>query len=568
MPATLSLYLFFAWFSIAPQLLYFITGTTGWVGPRDALIHSLTWLLLPAVLPRRTWSVVFGIVGTVMGLSALTKLGYFLIFQQEMSQSVFVAILESPPEETKEFLHQFFHWWMVPIGVLFCAPAWWLHRRIAKLPVITTTTRAVYAAVALVLTLSPFVMYQNSAQHWDHFRRNFATTEPWGIVQDYLSYKENLGEADRLESNMESISKDAVVKNTDTTAEQTYVLVLGESTTRNRMSLYGYAQDTSPRLEEIRKELLVYDNVVANIPYTIESLSSTLTFTPPEKFNEAYRDMNVVTLMKKAGFKTFWITNQQTLTRRNTMLTAFAKLTDDAEFLNQNRRQSANSYDDVVVQPFTKALADPAPKKLIIVHLIGTHFSYEYRYPSEFAVFDSQTPQHTLVNNSEARDLYDQYDNAVRYNDHVVREIIDAYRAKNAYGFLMYFSDHGEEVFSAKDFNGRDMYNPTINMYDVPFIVWPSPRWAAQHDMQALADTVHRPSSLSLMMNGWCTLTGIQFNKCDAKNSLFSPQFVAQPRWVGIGKARHSYEALEKRDRPIIASQMQANHTASSTSQR
>lgn len=567
MYSALTFYLFFAWFSVAPQLLVLATGNTGWSGSRDAILYSLTWLLLPALLPRRSWATVFGALGIVMGVCALVKVGYFLMFQQEMSQSVFVAILESPPEESKEFMQQFFHWWMAPIGILFCAPAWWAYRRSITTAPISSKTRYLYLALACILVIKPFIPNGFNQDTRNRLGDKFTTTEPWGTAQSYIGYLQNLHESDRLQSNMETAAKNAVIHSTDAANAQTYVLVIGESTNRNRMSLYGYPRDTNPRLQDIRQELLVYNDVVANIPYTIESLSSTLTFTPPEKFNEAYRAMNIITMMKKAGFKTFWITNQQTLTHRNTMLTAFAKLTDDPTFLNNNRRQSANSYDEVVLKPFAAALSDTAARKLIVVHLIGTHFAYQYRYPDTFHIFDNQKPLSPFATDTESSEMYNDYDNAVRYNDSVVRQLIDTYRTQDPYGFLLYFSDHGEEVFDVRDFNGRDMSKPTINMYDVPFIVWPSPRWAMQHDMKALENTVNRPSSLSLFMNGWCTLAAIQYTECNAADSLFGKDFVAKPRWVGILKARHSYETLDERDRKILADQ-RAGALQKTTAQR
>lgn len=557
MYSALTFYLFFAWFSVAPQLLLLATNTTGWAGPRDAILHSLTWLLLPALLPRRSWAAAFGALGIVMGVCALMKVGYFLMFQQEMSQSIFVAILESPPEESKEFMHQFFRWWMIPTGILFCAPAWWGYRRSLRTPTLTSTSRNTYIALALVLLLEPLLSKDPLLEKWDDFTTNLATTEPWATAQNFFEYQKNLREVNNLHANMEKATQGITINSTDLTAEQTYVLVLGESTNRHRLSLYGHSRKTNPRLEEIRNELLVYDNVVANIPYTIESLSSTLTFTAPEQFQNAYYDMNLITMMEKAGFKTFWITNQQTLTQRNTMLTAFARLAKENKFLNNNRRQNTSSYDEVVVEPFKQALTDTAPRKLIVVHLLGTHFAYKYRYPPAFAAFDNQTPPSPLASDEQRRKLYNQFDNAVLYNDHVVRELIEAYRAKNNYGFLLYFADHGEEVFDVRDFNGRDMSKPTINMYDVPFMLWPSPSWAATRDMSALAKTIHRPSSLSLFMHGWCTLTSIQFSQCKSSDSLFSTEFVAQPRWVGIYKARQSYETLVERDQQILAQRAQ-----------
>ncbi len=567
MYSALTFYLFFAWFSVAPQLLVLATGNTGWSGPRDAMLYSLTWLLLPALLPRRSWAPVFGALGIAMGICALMKVGYFLMFQQEMSQSVFVAILESPPEESKEFMQQFFRWWMLPTGIAFILPALWAYRRSMKTAPIRANARYIYIALACVLIIKPFIPDGFNQDTRNRLGDKFSTTEPWATTQSYISYLQNLRESDRLQSNMEAVAKNATIHSTDATDAQTYVLVIGESTNRNRLSLYGYPRDTNPRLQEIRHELLVYNDVVANIPYTIESLSSTLTFTPPEKYNEAYRAMNVVTMMKKAGFKTFWITNQQTLTHRNTMLTAFAKLTDEPTFLNNNRRQSANSYDEVVLKPFADALSDNAKRKLIVVHLIGTHFAYEYRYPDVFNIFSNQQPLSSFATGEEPVQMYNDYDNAVRYNDNVVRQLIDSYRAKDPYGFLLYFADHGEEVFDVRDFNGRDMSKPTIDMYDVPFIVWPAPRWAAQHDMKALENTVHRPSSLSLFMNGWCTLAAIQYKECNSADSIFSADFVAKPRWVGILKARQSYEALDEHDRKILTEQ-RATAAQKTTAQR
>lgn len=542
-PPALAFYLFFAWFSVVPQLLFLAAGITGWAGPRDAILYSVAWLLLPALLPQRLLAGVLSVAGIVMAVCALAKLGNFAVFQQEISQSVFVAVFESNPQESTEFLQQFFRWWMLPSAVVFCVPAWWLYRQVRQQP-LDRAMRMRYGVVALLFLCQPFLVYGTDPKSIDRLERHFATIEPWGMVQSYAKYRDNLKESANLQANMEAAARDAVIKAADPAVEQTFVLVIGESTSRRRLSLYGYGRETSPRLQQIRNELLVYDNVVSSIPYTIESLSSTITFTDPERLNEAFRNMNLITLMKKAGFKTFWITNQQTLSQRNTMLTAFARLSDEREFLNHNRRQNSSSYDEVVLQPFASALADPAPRKLIVVHLLGAHFAYQYRYPEGFAVFDGQPVPSGLAKTAAERELYNQYDNAVRYNDHVVRELIETYRQRDPYGFLLYFADHGEEVFDVSEFNGRNMGDPTVNMYEVPFVLWPSPRWAAGRDIKTLATTTGRPGSLAAFLHGWCSLTAVEYRECDPARSLFSDEFAAQARWVGVGKDRHSYESL------------------------
>ncbi|MFM2505084.1 sulfatase-like hydrolase/transferase, partial [Escherichia coli] len=64
-------------------------------------------------------------------------------------------------------------------------------------------------------------------------------------------------------------------------APRTLVLVIGESTQRGRMSLYGYPRETTPELDALHKTdpgLTVFNNVVTSRPYTIEILQQALTF--------------------------------------------------------------------------------------------------------------------------------------------------------------------------------------------------------------------------------------------------------------------------------------------------
>ena len=59
--------------------------------------------------------------------------------------------------------------------------------------------------------------------------------------------------------------------------KETYVIIIGESTTRTHLGLYGYYRNTTPLLKEKSDELLIYDNVQAPHTLTISSLGKTLT---------------------------------------------------------------------------------------------------------------------------------------------------------------------------------------------------------------------------------------------------------------------------------------------------
>lgn len=168
--------------------------------------------------------------------------------------------------------------------------------------------------------------------------------------------------------------------------ESTMVLVIGESTNAQRMSLYGYSRKTTPLLDSMRNELIAFNNVISPRPYTIEALQQVLTFADQQNPDAYLKRPTIMDMMRQAGYKSFWITNQQTQTKRNTMLLTFSQQTDEQTYLNNNRVQNSSQFDEAVLKPFEEALDDTSKHKFIIVHLIGTHRSYNYRYPENLII--------------------------------------------------------------------------------------------------------------------------------------------------------------------------------------
>ncbi|MGH8385774.1 MAG: phosphoethanolamine transferase CptA [Pseudomonas sp.] len=262
----------------------------------------------------------------------------------------------------------------------------------------------------------------------------------------------------------------------DANQPSTLVLVIGESTNRQRMSLYGYPRQTTPELDKLKDQLAVFDNVITPRPYTIEALQQVLTFADEDNPDLYLTTPSLVSMMKQAGYKTFWITNQQTMTKRNTMLTTFSQQADEQVYLNNNRNQNAAQYDGDVIEPFNKALADAAPRKLIVVHLLGTHMSYQYRYPSTFDKFKDRNGVPAGVRDDQLP-TYNSYDNAVLYNDFVVSSLIKDYAKSDPNGFLLYLSDHSEEMFSTpRAITPSGVTRANLPLRCTPSRSWPGPR--------------------------------------------------------------------------------------------
>jgi heptose-I-phosphate ethanolaminephosphotransferase len=530
------LFLFFWYFSCVPQLLIQITGTSGFTGFRQAFLMSALWLTPVLMFPAKT-RVIAGAIGLLLWAGSLVSLGYFFIYGQEFSQSVIFIMFESNAAESAEYLIQYFAWWMIPAFALHTFVAYLLWRRVRP---IEMTRQPAFAAAAFMLLCSLGYPLISQTLREPTFKGALLKTEarlepavPWQLVLGYRQYREQL-------SNMQGMLTDAAkipplkhLKNSLGDEPATLVLVIGESTNRQRMSLYGYPRNTTPNLDKLRKDMLVFDDVVTPRPYTIEALQQVLTFADEESPDLYLKTPSIVSVMKQAGFKTYWITNQQTMTKRNTMLTTFSEQADEQVYLNNNRNQNARQYDGDVLAPFAKVLQEDAPKKFIVVHLLGTHMSYQYRYPPEFEKFTDRSGAPKTLRDDQLP-TYNSYDNAVLYNDFVVSSLIKEYAQKDDNGFLLYLSDHGEDVFDSPTGNvlGRNEAKPTAPMYTIPFMVWASPKWRNGHEWSFIADT-QRPYSSSQLIHTWADLAGLSFDEYDGSKSIVSPDFKERPRLIG-----------------------------------
>lgn len=547
------LLLFFWYFSGVTQALILFSGTTGFAGFRDAFFLSSLWLAPPLLLPRFTRGLA-ALIGLVLWAASLVGLSYFGIYHQEFSQSVIFVMFESNTAEAGEYFSQYFSTWLCLALLLYTAVAVLLWRRVR--PLRMPAPARVALAVLLVAANLAYPFYKQMvsqersfAQALEKVQQRMEPAVPWQLVVGYAQYRQQLDNMQKLLQRNAALPPLKNLKDDSGEAPRTLVLVLGESTTREHMHLYGYDRPTTPNLDALAagdRNLTVFKDVVSPRPYTIEVMQQILTFGDEQHPDRFLTDPSLINLMKQAGYKTFWITNQQTMTKRNTMLTTFSQQTDEQFYLNNQRNQNARQYDDVVFAPFEQVLKDPAPKKLIVVHLLGTHMDYRYRYPEGFARFNDRQGVPAGLSDDQA-DTYNAYDNAVLHNDFVVASLIKRYAASEPNGFLVYLSDHGEEVFSSgkHDRLGRNEGDPTRPMYTIPFLLWTSPSWQQAHprDLQALSG---RPYSSSHLIHTLSDLAGLSYDRYEPGKSLVSPEFVAAPRWIGDPYAKNGLHEFDK----------------------
>lgn len=551
-------YLFFCYFSFTLQVLIKASGMSGSVGLRQSILMSTLWLIPLLIWPSKSKTLA-AVIGLVLWAASLAGLGYWLIYGQDFSQSAIFIIFESNMAEGTEFLQSYIRWWHPLTFIAFSVPPFLMWRAMSDI-VLPTKVRYTFVGAFALVVCWPFINTLQSTHDMAaaryHLLHRLEPVAPWNLVVGYKKYRDELSNMESLLSSNRSVKPLQGFSIDPARAPQTVVLVLGESTNRQRMSLYGYSRKTTPKLDAIRNELVVFNDVITPRPYTIEALQQILSFSDNSDPQAFFSQPTLLNMMKQAGYEITWITNQQTQTRRNTLLTTLSQLADHQVYLNNNRSQNASQYDGAVIEPFLHQLHSNAPKKFIVIHLLGTHRKYDYRYPPSYASFSGRDNLPEWVSDRNIGE-YNSYDNAILYNDHVVSEIINGLKQVDDKSLMIYFSDHGEEVYdyAANQFCGRNEGAPTPAMYTVPFITWSSTNWTdstgqtVDTSWKAAQD---RPFLNTDFIHTLPDMIGITFTSLDTSKSLVSENFVEQPRWIGNPDAPKSlmpYSVVENQHR-------------------
>lgn len=313
-------------------------------------------------------------------------------------------------------------------------------------------------------------------------------------------------------------------------ARNTVAFVIGESINRNNWSLYGYARPTSPQLDARQGHLVVFKDVLSASSNTVGAFRHMLTARDLGNSLDDDAEPSVTLLAKEVGYKTFWISNQHDRYINN----RFAQEADVTFLPNSGGRRSDRSLDERLLPAWEAALSDPAPKKLIIVHLLGAHPHYDQRRPAEFKAFNGVADSVTAQMRKIGRLPWivaqrNEYDNALLYHDHVVSSLLDGFMRKKAgqTSAFLYTSDHGQDVGHTRNHAGHAENLPG---YAVPMLLW-TPEAVSTSTRADLSARSYQSDVLD-----WTLLDLLDIGVRDEQpwNSVISPSYRARERGTGL----------------------------------
>ena len=121
---------------------------------------------------------------------------------------------------------------------------------------------------------------------------------------------------------------------------------------------------------------------------------------------------------------------------------------------------------------------------------MGSHPSYEFRYPKSFAKFSAADISREPLDDEQKKELA-HYLNTVAYNDFIVSEIYKIFASDNT--LIVYFSDHAQSLYQ---YRGK-LIHGGINRFtlEIPLIFMASDKFKEQNaDLWArIAAAKNRP---------------------------------------------------------------------------
>ncbi len=317
---------------------------------------------------------------------------------------------------------------------------------------------------------------------------------------------------------------------------QLVVVVLGESSRYDRWSLNGYARETNPLLS--REE-----NVVA-LPDVITSVSATRLSVPviisrkpaTESLKDGFSEKSFLTAFKEAGFKTFWLSNQISFGKFDTPVSVFAKEADVVDFLNLGGFTDNSNYDEVLFGPLKHALHDPAPKKLVVLHTLGSHWNYSHRYPKQFdkwlpSLFGIDKPVYTDIRFKEQ--MNNSYDSSILYTDWFLAQVIDALKETQQPASMLYVADHGQTLF---DNACRLVFHGHNTQYEfhIPAFAWYSDAYRERNPDKVEQLLRHRKAKLATenIFHTLLDLADVHYPGERLEWSFVNPGFKQHKRYV------------------------------------
>lgn len=491
------------------------------------LLFASIWIL-SLFISSKSERIIYSIILTISIIPGAIYLAYLLFAHVLLEQNSVTSLFETNPEESKEFIAYYLSIWVI-VGVLVYT----------AIPIVMICNMRSFERMKIRNNKVLFILSIIIIVSITGFNKLSRSVYFINFYKTFISYKIRTNY--EIKTVKERLSKPFEVKlSRQDSVPQTIVVVIGESLNKHHMSLYGYQRNTNPLLSQYNDNLVVYKDVVSPQVHTIPVMRSLLSMSElkhPEYFTEK---PSLFELFNRAGYDTYLVSNQDFSDNYRSSYDILLSLAK-----NKYNLAPLKQHDDIVLPKLAKILEKNNNNKLIVIHLIGNHMAYGFRYPKEYIVFNHQKDHaipDKIFRDEKAKRTMDKYDNSVLFNDFIINSIINSLKSlKDQKTSMIYFSDHGEELYDYREFAGHAYEKVSPTMCEIPFMIWFSEEYKESRPDLILDES--RSYSSADFIYSISDLAGLEYKDYDDTRSIFSVNFKPRERYVGEKK----YDDIKKK---------------------
>ncbi|MDB5155165.1 MAG: hypothetical protein JWR54_3916 [Mucilaginibacter sp.] len=487
-------------------------------------LFILTFFLIPVFLFRNNLKLYLKLLIPIFLIIPL-NIAYVIYFDSKVSEATVLMILNTNWNEAFELGKNYFLVLSIFIIIYFCV-IYFLYQRV-KSTIHTKKATFISLCSLMILSISPLPIYHHNLSYATNLKETLIRFFPGSLVAGIQSvwYQNNfvkITEKDRNKFVFHSKQDSSI------TDKQVHVLIIGESSRYDHWGLNGYIKNTSPLLSK-RQNLISFSNTASGGFMTEWAVPLILTGVGAENYIFHSKQKGIVGAFNEAGFSTYWITNQTDFSGNIKMHALEAQ---KSCFLITDFRSITNIHRDMeLVDTLKKIIAEPGNKKFIVIHTLGSHYSYSARYPDEYDVLkpSNKTVSSKVTDEKFKNVLINSYDNSIIYSDAVIDRVISLVNGLNNFASVTYISDHGEDLLDdGRNFTDHNHGSPP-SKYDahVPFFVWYSPKLEATFPNK-ISNLLRHKNDKTSSENLICSITsmvGIHYPGQIPMNDLTSPYF-------------------------------------------
>ncbi len=450
---------------------------------------------------------IIGLVMAILLFIPLAQWVYFFMYHAVISDSGMKLIQDTDYNETIEFIRSYPVSKVIAVVILVLTatiacisfpiwqplqlnnPSWW----------------QIVIALGIVIFIS---IYLWKSRHGLFVRTGIVLL--YKIVRDYVAQN----------SQYASLRKEKVAKMEAHTLHSlnqphTLLMVIGESASRDFMSAFTeMEEDTTPwlrTLSEDRTHCVIFPHAYSCDIQTVPTLEKVLTEYNQYDGGDFYSACSIVDMAQKLGYRVHWYSNQGHIGVADTPITLVANMADTAKWTRQELNQV--QYDEALLELIQEV--DPKDNNLIVLHLMGSHFNYENRFPPQYRKWGEEGNHDKITN----------YKNTLYFTDSVLRRAFDYCRKELNLQTMVYFSDHADvpDRHRQPNFGGfRDTR--------IPLMIWMGDDFLEKRPKraEALKKNSQRYWTNDLTYELLCGLMDAESPHFKESNSLASEQYDKQ----------------------------------------